>query len=119
MKKDKKGKKVTKGPGGKEVKLGEKLNNVQVLRDIVTQLLGEMVFEHDNIDGERLKAVWHHHLRQKLEDMGERDPVSKINQLIQHGYLAYRTKAPYPISYFIFAYKSSGKKFQCKHPQAA
>jgi hypothetical protein len=108
---------VTQGPGGKAVNLGKKLKNVQVLRSMVLQLLSEMTTEPDYIDGERVLVVYHKHLLEKLEDMGERNPQSKVNQLITHHYLVYRTQAPDPVSFFIFASKNKGEKFAQKRPK--
>jgi len=114
-----KGMEVTKGSNGRIVKLRDKTKHVQVLRGIILKVLLGMVTEPETVDEVAAFFIYHDHLLQKLEAMGERDPVSKINQLIDHGYLVYRTTAPDAISYYVFKYKSHGLEFRRRHPKAA
>ena len=112
---EKKGTKVTKGPGGDEVELPQVPKHVQVLRSIALTLSQEMVLESETSDEQEIFYIYHEHLAQKLGDLGHKDPVSIINQLITHGYLVFRTTEPEPISYYIFESKKQGQEFKRKH----
>jgi len=112
-----KGMTITRGPSGAKVGPYGSKKNVQVLRGIILPPFKEMVLEPETVDDQEVFFVYHEHLLKKLETMGERDPVSKIEQFIEHGYLVRRTTAPNAISYYIFKYKSHGKEFQRKHPK--
>ena len=114
-----KGMVVTEGPNGPAVELPKRLKGVHVLKSIVDQLLKEMVTEPETVDGKEVRYIYHAHLLEKLEDMGERNPKSKINQLITACYLVQRTTAPDEISYYIFEYIEHGRKFRRQHPKAA
>lgn len=103
---------VTKGPGGKEVKLPKGIKHVQVLRGIILKVIDEMILEKENVSGQDLKFVYHEHLIEKLADLGEDNPKSKINQLISHGYLVIRSQEPEPVSYYVFNSKTQGQKFK-------
>jgi len=105
---------VTKGPGGKPVKLPQGIKHVQVLRSIILKVIEEMILETETVDGQEIKVVYHDHLLEKLKDLGEQIPKSKINQLISHHYLVVRSQEPESVSYYVFEYKTHGEKFHKK-----
>jgi len=108
------GEKVTKGPGGKEVKFKPGQKHVQVLRSIILRVIDGIPFETEMVDGEEVMVVFHKHLFQKLTDLKEGDPKTKINLLLDNGYLVIRSQAPEELSYYVFKFKTHGQRLKKK-----
>lgn len=111
---EKKKAKVTKGPGGEEIELPRVPKHVQILRSIALTLIKEMALKSETVNEQQVSYLYHEHLVQKLSDLGHKNPVSTINQMITHNYLVFRTTEPDPVSYYIFDRKTQGQEFKQK-----
>lgn len=89
MSKDK-GMKVTKGPGGKEVKVSAAVKHVNVQRGLITKLINLNVGSKETVDGIEVTYLYEEQLLNAISNLGY-NGRNMIVQMMMENYLAIRT----------------------------